>query len=95
MDLELLNELKKEYPKNKEELELLCQYLDNVEEHTTQELMADLIENAQQIVNHLWTVKSSVVLIDVQVIINELRYKYDITDPREIVNWDNGKGFVQ
>ena len=34
-------------------------------------------------------------ILDLQVYINEYRHKYDITDPREIIHVDNGKGFVQ
>ena len=57
--------------------------------------MAEKLEKAQQIVNRLYTQKQDPALIDVQVEINELMYKYDITDPKEIINYDNGKGFVQ
>lgn len=95
MDKELLGKLVTAYPDRIEDIELLVQYIDTVEDHVTQELMAELIEKAQQIVNHLWTIKEDDVLIDVQVLLNELRNKYDVTDPREIINWDNGRGFVQ
>lgn len=53
------------------------------------------IERLQQICNELYNISSTENLIELQVIINSYRYKYDITDPREILNWDNGKGYVQ
>lgn len=34
-------------------------------------------------------------ILDLQVYINQLRHQYDVTDPREIIHVDNGKGFVQ
>ena len=95
MDLKIINQLKNEYPDNKADIELLAHYLDTVEEHITLDQIAEKIEKAQQIVNRLYTLHESDVIIEVQVLINELRYKFDITDPREIINYDNGKGFVQ
>lgn len=53
------------------------------------------VEKLQQICNDLYNIKYSDYLIDLQVIINEYRNKYDITDPREIIHVDNGKGYVQ
>lgn len=34
-------------------------------------------------------------ILELQVWINQIRNQYDITDPREIIHIDNGKGFVQ
>ncbi|WP_323736287.1 hypothetical protein PXD04_10450 [Methanosphaera sp. ISO3-F5] len=95
MNEETLQKLITTYHDNKADIELLQQHLLTIEDHITQELMAEKLEKAQQIVNRLYTQKQDPILIDVQVEINELRYKYDITDPREIINYDNGKGFVQ
>ena len=95
MNEETLKKLITTYPDNKADIELLQQHLLTIEDHITQELMAEKLEKAQQIVNRLYAQKQDPILIDVQVEINELRYKYDITDPREIINYDNGKGFVQ
>lgn len=53
------------------------------------------VEKLQQICNDLYNIKHSDYLIDLQVIINEYRNKLDITDPREIIHVDNGKGYVQ
>ena len=53
------------------------------------------VEKLQQICNDLYNIKYSDYLIDLQIIINEYRNKFDITDPREIIHVDNGKGFVQ
>lgn len=33
--------------------------------------------------------------LEFQLFINGLRNKFDVTDPREVVHVDNGKGFVQ
>lgn len=53
------------------------------------------VEKLQQICNDLYNIKYSDYLIDLQIIINGYRNKFDITDPREIIHVDNGKGFVQ
>ena len=53
------------------------------------------VEKLQQICNDLYNIKYSDYLIDLQIIINEYRNKFDITDPREIIHVDNGKGYVQ
>jgi len=95
LDKETIQKLNTTYPQNTADIELLQQYLMTVEDHVTQDMMAEKVEKAQQIVNRLYTIKEDSVLIDVQVVINQLRNKYDITDPREIINWDNGRGFVQ
>lgn len=34
-------------------------------------------------------------ILDLQVFINELRRDYDITDPKEVINTDDGMDFVQ
>ncbi len=53
------------------------------------------VEKLQQICNDLYNIKYSDYLIDLQIIINGYRNKFDITDPREIIHVDNGKGYVQ
>lgn len=53
------------------------------------------VERLQQICNELYISSSTENLIELQVIINEYRNKYDITDPREVINVDNGHGYVQ
>lgn len=56
----------------------------------------DYIEFLQGICNELYD-KNGLTdgILNLQVYINEYRHKYDITDPREIIHTDNGKGFVQ
>ncbi len=95
MNEETLQKLITTYPDNKADIELLQQHLLTLEDHITQELMAEKLEKAQQIVNRLYAQKQEDILIDVQCEINILRNKYDITDPREIIHYDNGRGFVQ
>lgn len=53
------------------------------------------VEKLQQICNDLYNLNHSDHLIDLQIIINKYRNKFDITDPREIIHIDNGKGYVQ
>ena len=55
-----------------------------------------LIEELQTMNNHLYEKQGlNNETLDFQVYINGLRNMYDITDPREIIHTDNGKGFVQ
>lgn len=94
MEQQLFNELKKEYFEHLTELELLITYLDKIDD-SGNDKRAEFLEKAQGIVNTLYGYKKSDTLIDVQALINEYRHMYDITDPREICNTENGKGFVQ
>ena len=66
--------------------------VDNAQSHEEQ---SHLLEQAQEILNKAYQTQPCDELIDLQVNINTYRNKYDITDPREILHWDNGKGFVQ
>lgn len=92
MEKKIVEQLKEKYPIR--DVELLCTYLDTIPE-CGDGSRSNLLENAQQIVNEFYDLEPSDVLIDVQVIINTYRNEFDITDPREIINVDNGKGFVQ
>ena len=90
---ELKENLLKEFPKDK--VNELFNYLEEIEKEKDKEKIAEKLEKAQEIENELYELKNDPNLIEVQVIINGYRYEYDITDPREIINYDNGKGFVQ
>ena len=94
MNIQLLNELKEEYPDNIEDIELLCTYINKLD-YCSEKQVAALLEDAQQVVNNLYNIHSADCLVDVQVIINEYRNKFDVTDPREIIHVDNGMGYVQ
>lgn len=94
MDAELIDELKKEYPNYIDRIELMIMYLDKIPYDDTNN-KAELLEKAQGMLNELYNLKHSDVLIDIQVIINQYRNEYDITDPREVIHYDNGRGFVQ
>lgn len=54
------------------------------------------VESLQEICNQLFNKYGfDDTILELQVYINQLRHDYDITDPREILHVDNGKGFVQ
>lgn len=54
------------------------------------------IETLQEICNNLYNLYGfDDSILELQVYINTLRHKYDITDPREVIHIDNGKGYVQ
>lgn len=54
------------------------------------------IEQLQEVCNTLFNLYGfDDTILELQIYINQLRHKYDITDPREIIHIDNGKGFVQ
>lgn len=56
----------------------------------------DFVESLQEICNKLYERYGlDDDILDLQVYINEYRHEYDITDPREIIHVDNGRGFVQ
>lgn len=63
-------------------------------EHDKQK-QSELLEEAQEILNKAYQTNPCDELIDIQVEINIYRNRYDITDPREIIHTDNGRGFVQ
>ena len=69
--------------------------LTQVDQATNPEERATILEEAQETLNKAYQTQPCDELIDIQVQINTYRNKYDITDPREIIHWDNGKGFVQ
>lgn len=87
----LLCELKEFTDINK--IKTICEEIENSNDKHT---ISQHIELLQQINNDLYEKTGfNTVTLDFQVFINELRQEYDVTDPREIVNTDNGKGFVQ
>jgi len=54
------------------------------------------VESLQEICNQLFNKYGfDDTILELQVYINQLRHDYDITDPREVLHIDNGKGFVQ
>ena len=64
--------------------------------NATEEDLPSKLEKLQQMNNLLYEkYPSEELLIDLQVFINSLRNEYDITDPREVIHTDNGRGFVQ
>lgn len=69
---------------------------EKIEQSTDNKEIAQLIEKLQEINNTIYDKTGfNTVTLDFQVYINQLRQEYDVTDPREIVHVDNGKGFVQ
>ena len=84
--------LTEEYPTQTESIRQIKIILEEIEKEKN---VSENVEKIQEICNTLYNIKNTDELIDLQVIINEYRNKYDITDPREIINTDNGKGFVQ
>ncbi len=86
---EIRKQLTTTYPP--QNIQPLVEILETEEEPTPEKL-----EQAQQTLNTLYqTHKDDTNLIEAQVKINTLRNKYNITDPREIIHYDNGKGYVQ
>ena len=58
--------------------------------------ISPLVEELQNMNNALYEKQGfSNETLDFQCYINSIRNQYDITDPREIIHEDNGKGFVQ
>lgn len=54
------------------------------------------VETLQEICNKLFNEYGfDDTILELQVYINQLRHEFDITDPREVLHIDNGKGFVQ
>lgn len=88
----LIIKLTEEYPTETEKVRQIKVLLSNIEEE--KEIKRN-IEELQQICNDLYLISSTEELIELQVIINEYRNKYDVTDPREVVNIDGGTSFVQ
>lgn len=88
----LILKLTEDYPTENEKVRMIKLLVDEIEKEND---VKNNIETLQQICNDLYNISSSEDLIELQVIINGYRNKFDVTDPREVINWDNGKGFVQ
>lgn len=88
----LIIKLTEEYPTEQDKVRNIKMLIGEIEKEN---YVQNNIESLQQICNDLYNISSTESLIELQVIINEYRNKYDVTDPREVINWDNGKGFVQ
>lgn len=70
--------------------------VDKIDESKNVQEVAPLIEELQTMNNALYEKTGfSTRTLDFQCYINSLRNMYDVTDPREIIHVDNGKGFVQ
>lgn len=91
-----MTELKEIYDKIKEEykdIEVTYEELEKLEQKKDK---TDFVETLQEICNDIYTKNGfNDNILDIQVYINQLRAEYDITDPREVIHEDNGKGFVQ
>ena len=92
---ELIEDLLKAYPENTNDINTIDKILSQLSGTQDKNQLTQLIEQLQEINNKLYDIHSDETLIDLQVVINMYRNKYDITDPREIIHTDNGKGFVQ
>lgn len=92
---EIIVELNKVYPDNFDIVKKIDTLFGELEPLTERDKIEPVLEGIQECCNRLYDIKYDDILIDLQVVINEYRHKYDITDPREIIHYDNGKGFVQ
>ena len=93
---DIIKQLREAYPQEETRIKRIEELLEKINTETNdKEVLTKNIEELQQVNNELFSTYSDENLIELQIIINEYRHKYDITDPREIINWDNGKGFVQ
>lgn len=92
---ELIKELLKEYDENSEDIFQIQNLLNQLNNCSDKSKITNIIEELQEINNKLYEVKNTEMLIDLQVIINSYRNEFDITDPREIIHVDNGRGYVQ
>ena len=88
----LIISLSEEYPTEEEKIRQISGIKNDIDNGLN---IRENVEKLQQICNDLYNVKHSDYLIELQVIINIYRYEFDITDPREVIHIDNGKGFVQ
>lgn len=88
----LITSLCEEYPKQQDKIRQIPILIEEIE---TQENKKEPIEKLQEINNTLYQDHPYNETIDLQIIINTYRNKYDLTDPREITHIDNGKGYVQ
>lgn len=84
--------LTEDYPteiENIRQIKMLCAEIDSGKD------IKNNVERLQQICNDLYLISSTENLIELQVVINKYRYEHDVTDPREVLNIDKGKMFVQ
>lgn len=91
----IIKKLQDEYTENIDLVNRAEKALKELQPLTRREDIEPVLEELQEACNKLCNIKYTDTILELQVIINEYRHKFDITDPREVINWDNGKGFVQ
>ena len=92
---ELIKELLDEYKENSADVYQIQNLLNQLNNCSDKSKLTQIVEDLQEITNKLYEVKNTEMLIELQVIINRYRNEFDITDPREIIHVDNGRGYVQ
>lgn len=86
----------KKYPNEKICYEKLIQSWKKLENEEFIDQISIELEKIQEICNEYYEKYGFTdEILDLQIWINTVRNKYDLTDPREIIHIDNGKGFVQ
>ena len=100
MDVTGLNKISenlfKKYPNEIIYYEKLLESWKKLENEKFLDKISTELEKIQEICNKYYEKYGmSDEILDLQIWINKVRNKYDITDPREITHYDNGKGFVQ
>ena len=89
----LIISLTEEYPSQYEQIRQIALLLSDIEKND--EKINEKIEELQELCNTLFNIKYCDELLELQVIINEYRNKYNITDPREVVVVDDKNKYVQ
>ena len=86
----IIKAINEEHPEMKALDTAMFRFLESCEDKT------QFVESLQETCNKLYERYGlDDNILELQILINEYRNEYDITDPREIIHTDNGRGFVQ
>lgn len=89
----LIISLTNEYPSQYEKIRQAALLISEIE--NSDDKIAEKIEALQEICNSLYNIKYTDEILELQLLINEYRYKYNITDPREVLFVDGKDKYVQ
>ena len=81
-----------DYPTKENEIRQITGIVDELEKG---ENVKENVGRLQDICNTLFEITTTEHLIELQVLINEYRYEYDVTDPTEVINQSDDGNFVQ
>lgn len=92
----IIKDLTNDYQDYKNKVLQIREALDELEQNPNDEKkIKECVNELQEYINELYTIKCTDNLIELQVIVNEYRHKYNILDESEVINEDEDGKYVQ